>query len=272
MEGISTKAVGPIENRYKFNGIEKIGDLGLEDYDAKFRELDPQIGRWWQVDPKTESMEMWSPYTAMYNNPIRFADFLGDSSVPVMFQLREIDPDAGKDTRGLVTEATESQWSANWGAAFWKQVSYEVFDFFGISAADNYITDRITGKNDPVNVVLETANLGLALSKAKDGKAVPGGHPEIVIDPSKKIDRTLLDAPTEKGAAPTFKSDGTKVEIHHIDQNPNGPFVEMHWFDHCGKDNDKINHPNKGQATKIDRRAFNKAKGDYWSKEYFENL
>lgn len=78
MSGVSTKAVGPLENRYKYNGIERIGDLGLEDYDAKFRELDPQIGRWWEVDPKTESMEMWSPYVSNYDNPLRYSDFLGD--------------------------------------------------------------------------------------------------------------------------------------------------------------------------------------------------
>jgi RHS repeat-associated protein len=78
MAGISTKAVGKLANRFKYNGIEKIGDLGLEDYDAKFRELDPQIGRWWQVDPKIENMEAWSPYASNYNNPIRFNDFLGD--------------------------------------------------------------------------------------------------------------------------------------------------------------------------------------------------
>ncbi len=78
MKGISEKALYNPENRFKYNGIEKIGDLGLEDYDAKFRELDPQIGRWWQVDPKIENMEMWSPYASNYDNPIRFSDFLGD--------------------------------------------------------------------------------------------------------------------------------------------------------------------------------------------------
>jgi hypothetical protein len=40
--------------------------------------VDPQIGRWWQVDPKIESMEMWSPYASNYDNPIRFNDVLGD--------------------------------------------------------------------------------------------------------------------------------------------------------------------------------------------------
>ncbi|WP_343304191.1 DUF6443 domain-containing protein [Chitinophaga niabensis] len=78
MSGISSKAVGPLENRYKYNGIELNSDLELYSYEAQFRNLDPQIGRWWQVDPKIESMEMWSPYASNYNNPIRYNDPLGD--------------------------------------------------------------------------------------------------------------------------------------------------------------------------------------------------
>ncbi|MBQ5784605.1 MAG: hypothetical protein IIW11_06470, partial [Bacteroidales bacterium] len=42
------------------------------------------------------------------------------------------------------------------------------------------------------------------------------------------IDRSLLNPPTKIGKAPTFKSDGTPVEIHHVSQNPEGPFKEMH--------------------------------------------
>ena len=81
MAGISSKAVGGIENKKKYNGIEHNTDLGLNQYDAFYRTLDPQIGRFWQVDPKIESAEAWSPYSAMLNNPIRFADPLGDSSI-----------------------------------------------------------------------------------------------------------------------------------------------------------------------------------------------
>jgi RHS repeat-associated protein len=79
MAGISSKALkGTPENKYKYNGIEKESDLGLEVYDAQLRELDGQTGRWWQIDPKTEDMEMWSPYVSNYNNPIRYSDPLGD--------------------------------------------------------------------------------------------------------------------------------------------------------------------------------------------------
>lgn len=80
MAGISSKALefGNPENKLKYNGIEYEKDLGLEVYDAQLRELDGQTGRWWQIDPKTEDMEMWSPYASNYNNPIRYSDPLGD--------------------------------------------------------------------------------------------------------------------------------------------------------------------------------------------------
>lgn len=81
MAGISSNALKGTnypENRKKYNGIEYTSDLDLDIYDAQLRNLDPQIGRWNQVDPKTENMEMWSPYASNYNNPILYNDFLGD--------------------------------------------------------------------------------------------------------------------------------------------------------------------------------------------------
>jgi RHS repeat-associated protein len=78
--GISSKAAsfGNPENKKKYNGIEFENDLDLSVYDANFRELDPQTGRWWQIDPKIENMEAWSPYASNYDNPITFSDPLGD--------------------------------------------------------------------------------------------------------------------------------------------------------------------------------------------------
>jgi RHS repeat-associated protein len=83
MAGISSKAAGKIENKLKYNGIglehQEFSDgSGLEEYSAFYRNLDPQTGRWWQVDPETEKMEMWSPYVSNYDNPILYKDPLGN--------------------------------------------------------------------------------------------------------------------------------------------------------------------------------------------------
>lgn len=78
MQGISSKAAGGVENKKKYNGIELENDLELQTYDAFFRELDPQIGRWWQLDPVTEGYEHFSPYASMYNNPLTYSDPLGN--------------------------------------------------------------------------------------------------------------------------------------------------------------------------------------------------
>jgi len=78
--GLSTKALKPYyaENRKKFNGIEHTTDLDLDTYDAFYRNYDPQIGRWWQIDPEAECLDSYSPYEGMGNNPIINVDPLGD--------------------------------------------------------------------------------------------------------------------------------------------------------------------------------------------------
>ncbi|MGH2562971.1 MAG: RHS repeat-associated core domain-containing protein, partial [Ginsengibacter sp.] len=78
MTGISSKAAGGIENKHKYNGIELDTSLGLNEYEAELRDLDPQTGRWWQIDPETENQEMWSPYTSNYDNPILYQDPRGN--------------------------------------------------------------------------------------------------------------------------------------------------------------------------------------------------
>ena len=83
MAGISDRALqfGKY-NRYRYNGIELDTSLGLDDYEAPLRILDPQVGRWWGLDSKSDDdkndMLRWSPYTSNKDNPILLKDPKGD--------------------------------------------------------------------------------------------------------------------------------------------------------------------------------------------------
>ncbi len=83
MAGISSKAAGKLQNRYKFNGGNELqsGEFsdgsGLELYDAVHRMYDPQIGRFGQIDKLAELGIDFTPYGFARNNPIRMNDPLG---------------------------------------------------------------------------------------------------------------------------------------------------------------------------------------------------
>ena len=91
MHGISSRASGRLENKYKFNaGTELNIDLGLSFYETQNRLYDPQLGRFWQVDELAEANWEWTTYNFALNNPISFNDPYG------LFEENPLDkPDAG---------------------------------------------------------------------------------------------------------------------------------------------------------------------------------
>ena len=119
-----------------------------------------------------------------------------------------------------------------------------------------------TGISTPIISASTPSLLGTSFATGL-GATVSNG---ISIDPSNQVDRSLLNKPNKPGNAPTFKSDGSPVEIHH--EGPEGPFKEMHRDAHRGKGNFNKNHPpGQHQAlTKAQRKKFNSQRKSYWRK------
>ncbi|SIN83603.1 DUF6443 domain-containing protein [Chitinophaga niabensis] len=82
MSGISSKAVGKLQNKRGFNGNElQSGEFadgsGLELYDFNVRSYDPQLGRFLNSDPATELAYDWTGYRFGFNNPVLLNDPTG---------------------------------------------------------------------------------------------------------------------------------------------------------------------------------------------------
>jgi RHS repeat-associated protein len=81
MAGISSKAAGKLENKFKFNKNElqnnEFSDAsGLEWYDFNARTYDQQVGRFIQIDPISDEgdQEELTPYQFSGDNPSTFND------------------------------------------------------------------------------------------------------------------------------------------------------------------------------------------------------
>ncbi|SJZ85842.1 RHS repeat domain-containing protein [Sediminibacterium ginsengisoli] len=95
MAGISSKASGKLENRFKYNGNKlESGEFsdgsGLEMYDFNARTYDQQIGRFMQIDPLAdeEDQETHTPYHFGFNNPVLHSD--PDGKNPIWGAYRAI--------------------------------------------------------------------------------------------------------------------------------------------------------------------------------------
>jgi RHS repeat-associated protein len=68
---------GPDSYRYLYNGKELLREMEIGLYHYGARQMDPVLGRFWQVDPLADIYAPLNPYNYVANNPLRFIDPTG---------------------------------------------------------------------------------------------------------------------------------------------------------------------------------------------------
>jgi RHS repeat-associated protein len=148
------------QNRYKFNGIEYDTAFGLDYYEARFRDYDPQIGRFTQIDPKVESTEGWSVYSAMLNNPVKNIDPLGDSS--------KIGDWLDAHNIGF-REPTSEQWQNHPVQSAVSEAGYAIANFFGLTTLEQTLRIVSDTKASTSDKLMSVVAAGLAMTRGEHG-------------------------------------------------------------------------------------------------------
>jgi RHS repeat-associated protein len=259
------------ENKYLYNGKEKQEALADEfDYGARF--YDPVIARWTSVDLLVENgQESTTPYGYVFDDPIKNTD--PDGREPEEANGCCGIRNAIKSVLAVATAIPNAILPDRFKANLVKAVD-KTHDLLGLPT----LTETVniingTATSDETSLFKGKLLGGVqGMMLGEEGGESSGFHgegPKIQIDDFNKVDRNLLNSPNTHGNAPTFKSDGTPVEIHHEGQGAEGPFKEMHKSDHRLGENYKKNHPSGNKPlTKAERTQFKKDKTQYWKNEY----
>jgi len=175
IRALSSRALNRLQHNYLYNGIEQVADFDLGLYDAQYRTLDPQLGKWLQIDPAASDYAALSAYNSNFNDPIDFDDPFGDDPL-----------DGGPgDPIGYSFHTVSTQQNTFYFEAIFKRSppAFNVFLNYGGENVTNTILNNIGGgiakrtlanvmANDAANQALRNQTFGdiaaIATIKPKD--------------------------------------------------------------------------------------------------------
>ena len=111
----------PVVSKYKYNGKELQDELGLNVYDYGFRNYMPDLGRWGNIDSKSEAYYPISTYQYVLNNPIVNIDVKGEWTITRHYNMTYDSLSAagiGKDQADLLAHYA-SVYADNPGGDIW---------------------------------------------------------------------------------------------------------------------------------------------------------
>lgn len=91
--GLTISSTGPTnmpKNHIEFQGQQHDDDLGLNMYSFKYRDHDPQIGRFWQVDPLAEDYPHNSTYAFSENKVTGHIELEGLESLDARYGMNQL--------------------------------------------------------------------------------------------------------------------------------------------------------------------------------------
>ncbi len=187
MAGISSKAAGSKENKFKYNKKElqsnEFSDgSGLDLYDYGSRYYDAQLGTWHSPDALSEKYASMSPYAYGFNNPMLFVDPDGRENVIYLYAA---DNSVSRRELKLIAKQATANF-AKMGLKTQVKVFKGSFNKDSYKKLDKTDAVAIIGKAENVRKSIEGYNQGAAkgLGEGFGSEATTNGtNPEVSQNP-----------------------------------------------------------------------------------------